>query len=230
MRLTVSGISKTFGRKTALQDLSFTLLAGEFVALIGPNGAGKSTLLKILTGQLLPTTGEVKVDGVDVHREPDLARERMGIVPEEPVLYPYLSAREFLEFVLGVRRKGDINDALFIAGLGPDADRPIREYSQGMRRRAALAAAVLSAPALLVLDESINGLDPESALRVEGFLMRRCEAGATVLLSTHLLDSVSQVATRVLMLKEGRMAADVKRRELGGEGVRGLFAEVMGGR
>ena len=101
----------------------------------------------------------------------------MGLVPEEPALYDYLTAREFLEFVVGVRGKGAVDEALELSGLGPDADRLIREYSQGMRRRTALAAAVVSHPPLLVLDEAINGLDPVSADRVESFLQRRCAAG-----------------------------------------------------
>jgi ABC-2 type transport system ATP-binding protein len=152
----------------------------------------------------------------------------MGLVPEEPALYDYLTAREFLEFVVGVRGKGDVEEALELSGLGVDADRLIREYSQGMRRRAALAAAVVSRPPLLVLDEALNGLDPVSSERVEKFLQRRCAAGDAVLLSTHLLDAVEQVASRIVMLKGGKVVEDVQVASLGMEGVRGLFKRHMG--
>ena len=120
-----------------------------------------------------------------------------------------------------------MEEALELSGLGVDADRLIREYSQGMRRRTALAAAVVSHPPLLVLDEAINGLDPVSADRVESYLQRRCAAGDAVLLSTHLLDAVEKVATRIVMLKGGRVVEDVQVAELGMEGVRGLFQRHM---
>jgi ABC-2 type transport system ATP-binding protein len=227
MRLKLQGVRKVYGHKVALEELNLEIAAGEFVGLIGPNGAGKTTMMRILAGQLLPTSGKVEVEGVDVVFQPDAARGLMGLVPEEPALYDYLTAREFLEFVVGVRGKGAVEEALELSGLGVDADRLIREYSQGMRRRTALAAAVVSHPPLLVLDEAINGLDPVSADRVESYLQRRCAAGDAVLLSTHLLDAVEKVATRIVMLKGGRVVEDVQVAELGMEGVRGLFQRHM---
>ncbi len=227
MRLKLQGVRKVYGHKVALEELNLEIAAGEFVGLIGPNGAGKTTMMRILAGQLLPTSGKVEVEGVDVVAQPDAARALMGLVPEEPALYDYLTAREFLEFVVGVRGKGAVEEALELSGLGVDADRLIREYSQGMRRRTALAAAVVSHPPLLVLDEAINGLDPVSADRVESYLQRRCAAGDAVLLSTHLLDAVEKVATRIVMLKGGRVVEDVQVAELGMEGVRGLFQRHM---
>lgn len=227
MRLKLQGVRKVYGHKVALEDLNLEIAAGEFVGLIGPNGAGKTTMMRILAGQLLPTSGKVEVEGVDVVVNPDAARGLMGLVPEEPALYDYLTAREFLEFVVGVRGKGAVEEALELSGLGVDADRLIREYSQGMRRRTALAAAVVSHPPLLVLDEAINGLDPVSADRVESYLQRRCAAGDAVLLSTHLLDAVEKVATRIVMLKGGKVVEDVQVAKLGLEGVRGLFQRHM---
>lgn len=227
MRLEITGLKKVYGRTVALDGINLQIEPGEFVGLIGPNGAGKSTLLKILAGQLAPTEGSVRVEGLEVASQPDAAREKMGLVPEEPVLYDYLTAREFLEFVHGVRGKGDIEAALSVANLGADADRLIREYSQGMRRRTALAAAMLSEPPLLVLDESLNGLDPVSALWVEDALKARCNQGAAVLLSTHLLDSVERVASRIVMLRGGQIVADVPTTKLKVQGVRGLFREQL---
>lgn len=225
--ISLRGVTRSYGRAVALHPLDLDIGPGELVGLIGPNGAGKTTLLRILTAQLLPSAGSVSLGGVDVVQDPGLARARVGIVPEEPALYEYLSAREMLQYVMALRGGGDLDAALQMAGLGADAERLIHEYSQGMRRRTALAAAVVSAPPVLVLDEALNGLDPENAMRVETFLAARAAAGTTILLSTHLLDSVERMATRVLMMRAGRVVADARVAELGPDGVRALFREKM---
>ncbi len=225
--ISLRGVSRSYGRTVALHPLDLEVGPGELVGLIGPNGAGKTTLLRILTAQLLPSAGSVRVGGVDVVADPGAARARIGIVPEEPSLYDYLSAREMLQYVIALRGGGDLEAALDLAGLGADADRLIHEYSQGMRRRAALAAAVVSDPPVLILDEALNGLDPENAMRVEVKLAARAAAGTTILFSTHLLDSVERVATRVLMVRGGRVVADARPKELGPDGVRMLFRDRM---
>lgn len=199
-----------------------------FVGLIGHNGAGKSTLLRMLTGLLQPTEGTVEVDGVDVHGDPQAARRRLGAVPERPALYEYLTAREWLEFVAEVRGGADAIDGLLQAmDLSGDADRLIREFSQGMRRKAALAAALLGDPAVVVLDESLNGLDPPSAARVKRLLRDRVDAGATVLLSTHVVDTVEKVADRVIMLAHGRVVADEDAHALPPGGLEDLFLQRL---
>lgn len=220
--LELAGVKKSFGRVVALDGIDLRLEPGQLVGLIGHNGAGKSTLLKLVSGQILPGEGTVKVDGIDVRVDPNEARKRLGIVPEEPQLWEYLTAREFLEFVVGVRGGGDIDEALELSGLGGDANRLIREYSQGMRRKTAIAAAVVGKPPLLVFDEALNGLDPPSATRVKAFLRARCDAGAAVLLSTHVLDTVEKVADRVVMLAAGKIVADVH----GEMDLEGLFGSI----
>lgn len=220
--LELAGVKKSFGRVVALDGIDLRLEPGQLVGLIGHNGAGKSTLLKLVSGQILPGEGTVKVDGIDVRVDPNEARKRLGIVPEEPQLWEYLTAREFLEFVVGVRGGGDIEEALELSGLGGDANRLIREYSQGMRRKTAIAAAVVGKPPLLVFDEALNGLDPPSATRVKAFLRARCDAGAAVLLSTHVLDTVEKVADRVVMLAAGKIVADVH----GEMDLEGLFGSI----
>lgn len=219
--LDVDSVAKTYGRVTAVQQVTFQVQPGEFVGLVGPNGAGKSTTIKMLTGQLLPTSGSIRVAGVDVATQPNEARAHIGYVPEEPTLYEYLSAREMVAFAAEIRGGGQVDEALALAGLGGDADRLIREYSQGMRRRTALAAAMVAKPALLVLDEALNGLDPPSAARVVSALRAACDAGQAVLLSTHVLDTLERIADRVVMLKDGLVRADVPAGEL--DAVRGLF-------
>jgi ABC-2 type transport system ATP-binding protein len=219
------GVRKVYGRKVAVDRIDLTVGAGELVGLIGHNGAGKSTVLKMLAGQLLPTEGTVSVGGIDVRQDPAGARTKLGYVPEEPALYDYLTAREFLELVVAVRGGGDIEAALEMTGLGEDANRLIREYSQGMRRKTALAAAVVSRPPVLVLDEALNGLDPPSAARMKNALRTLCDEGTTVLLSTHILETVERVAGRVVMLAHGRVVADEQIATLGPEGLERMFLQ-----
>ena len=221
----IQDLCRSFGTVRALRGISFKVQPGEFVGLIGHNGAGKTTALRILTGQLPPTSGSVFVTGIDVQRKAREARAAMGYTPEQPVLYDYLTAREFLEFVRDLRGGGDLDAALDLAGLGDDADRIIREYSQGMRRRTALAAAVLARPPVLVFDEALNGLDPPSAARVKEHLAALCRDGCAVLLSTHVLETVERIAHRVVMLAHGRVVADERTADIGQEGLERLFLE-----
>jgi len=221
------GVHKSFGRFEAVAGVDLRVEPGTFLGLIGHNGAGKSTCLRMLSGLLRPTVGRIRVDGVDVVEAPREARLRLGVVPEEPALYPYLTAREYLEFVATVREVDDVGDALALSGLGADADRLIREYSQGMRRRTALAAAFLGHPSVLVLDEALNGLDPPSAARVKSALRAACDRGQTVVLSTHVIETVQVVADRVVMLAHGRIVADEQVAELGEQGLEELFLERL---
>ena len=224
--ITFHQVRKTYGRVVAVDrdDLS---IDGGFVGLIGHNGAGKSTCLKMLMGLLRPTEGAVKLHGVDVVASPDEARKLLGAVPEEPALYDYLTAREFLAFVAEVRGASGIDEALELTGLGSDADRLIREYSQGMRRKTALAAALLGDPKVLVLDEALNGLDPPSAAIVKEALRERVARGTTVLLSTHVVETVAAVADRVVMLAHGRVVADELVDDIGDDGLERLFLERL---
>lgn len=221
------GVRKTWGRVVAVERVDLAIPAGSFVGLIGHNGAGKSTCLKMLMGLLRPTEGRVLVCGRDAAAEPQAARLAMGAVPEEPALYEYLSAREHLEFVAAVRGGGDVGAALALADLGSDADRLIREYSQGMRRKTAIAAATLGDPQVLVLDEALNGLDPPSAARVKAALRERVDRGRTVILSTHVVETVQAVADRVVMLAHGRVVADERAADLGEGGLERLFLERL---
>jgi ABC-2 type transport system ATP-binding protein len=179
----------------------------------------------MISGQLLPDAGAVRIAGVDVVADPNGARAKVGYVPEEPRLYDYLSAREMLSFVAEIRGVGsaEVDAALELCGLGGDADRLIREYSQGMRRRAALGCAMVAKPPLLVLDESLNGLDPPSAERTLRGLRAACAAGAGVVLSTHVLDTLERVADRIVMIRGGIVIADVPASELGR--LRGAFED-----
>jgi ABC-2 type transport system ATP-binding protein len=218
-------VTRRFGSVQALRGISFRVQPGEFVGLIGHNGAGKTTAMRILTGQLPPSEGTASVAGFDVQAHPREARGAMGYTPEHPELFDYLTAREFLEFVAEVRGGGELQAALELAALGDDADRLIREYSQGMRRRTALAAAVIARPPVLVFDEALNGLDPPSAARVKEHLAGLCAEGHAVLLSTHVVETVERIADRVVMLAHGRVVADERVAEIGQQGLERLFLE-----
>jgi len=224
----ISGLVKNYGRVQALKGIDLDLKPGELVAFIGPNGAGKSTTLKILTGQLPATEGSVTVAGVDVLAQPGEARHHIGYVPEEPALYEYLTAREFLEFVAAVRGVDGVEEALAFTELQEDGERLIREYSQGMRRKTALAAAILAKPPVLILDEALNGLDPPSAARVKGRLRELSDEGACVLLSTHVLDTAERLADRVIMIAKGRIVADERLDREKGTDLEALFLQRMG--
>lgn len=219
----VHELSKSYGRQVALHGVSFSIAAGERVALLGHNGAGKSTLLKLIAGQLRPTTGTVHVGGHDVVSVPDLARAALGYVPEEPATWDYLTAREMVEFVVGVRGKGDVESALALTGLGGDADRLIREYSQGMRRKVAIACAVVAEPPVLVFDEALNGLDPPAAFAIAEHISQLARAGAAVLTCTHVVDLVPRLADRVIVLRAGKVQIDDQVAHIGREGLAALF-------
>ncbi len=219
--LTATGLRKVYGRVVAVDEVSLTVEPGTLLGLVGPNGAGKSTTIRMISGQLTPTAGSVQVGGIDVGQDPNAARARIGYVPEEPKLYDYLTAREMVSFVAEIRGGGDVEAALAVAALDEDADRPIQEYSQGMRRKTALACALVARPPLYGLDEALNGLDPPSAARVTAALRAACDAGAAVILSTHVLDTLEKIADRLVMINGGRVVADLPGSEM--ERVRALF-------
>lgn len=221
----LEGLVKRYGGHAAVGGVDLTIEPGTFVGLIGHNGAGKSTLLSMLVGALRPTEGRVLVDGVDVHVDTRAALARLGAVPEVPALFDFLSAREMLAFVAEVRGGGDVEAALAEVDLLDDADRLVREYSQGMRRKVALAAALLGQPSVLVLDEALNGLDPPSAARVKALLRARVDAGAAAILATHVVETVAAVVDRVVMLAHGRVVADVDARSLPAADLERLFLE-----
>ena len=199
----VQKIHKRYGQTHAVKGVSFTLQKGDFVGFVGGNGAGKSTTIKMLTAQVVPTDGEIVIDGENIIEHPELAREKVGYVPEFPSLYEYLTGREMLEFVCDVRRSGQMDWGMEIAGLGDDIDRLIREYSQGMRRKIAIAAAMVSKPPVLILDEALNGLDPSSVKRIVSLLHEQRNEGTCIMLSTHVLDTLEKVATRLLVIDDG---------------------------
>jgi len=210
----VSGLTKKFGERVVLRDVSFRIEPGEVVAFLGPNGAGKSTTIRILTGQIERDGGEARVLGLDPRTDADAIRRQLAFLPEQVPLYDVLTPREQLEFVAGVRgldertaaaRAASLMDALGITEL---ADLPLAHCSRGNRQRAALACAFVDDPKLVILDEPLFGLDAATVLLVKEILRRLAARGVAIFYASHLLDVAESLATRVVMLREGEIVAD----------------------
>ncbi len=206
--LVVHNLRKAYRKRPILQDVSFALRPGEAVALLGANGAGKSTLLGCLTGDRLPDGGSVRICGADPFSDPVRAARCMGVVPEHPFLYGELTVAEMLRFVAAARGMADAEAEtarlLDLLGLAGAEGTLCRELSQGMGRKAAIIAALLHGPRVLLLDEALNGLDRTSAERLVAELDARRRAGAAVLVSSHDLEFVGEWCGRGLLLRGGR--------------------------
>ncbi|SFG91071.1 ABC-2 type transport system ATP-binding protein [Halopelagius inordinatus] len=233
-------LRKTYGSEVALDGVSLSVPPGRVYGFLGPNGAGKTTTMRILTGLTRPTSGTVRVSGIDVNDRRNLA-PRVGYLPETPPLYDEFSAREQLDYVADLRdipkdtARRRIDDYLDRFDLTEDADRRTGTYSKGMRQKTAFAQTVLHDPDVLFLDEPTSGLDPKAVRRIREFIVEFADAGRTVFLSTHILPVVEAVADRVGVLFEGRLVAegapeDVKARAETGEraSLEDAFLEITG--
>ena len=205
---------KRFHGHAAVSDVSFVLRPGEILGYLGPNGSGKSLTLKMLTGLIDPTEGRVTYSGVDVTGGNVDFRRRFGYVPEEPHLYPFLSGREYLDLVSGLRdlsgrgMRPRIDALLERFGLSEAAELSISAYSKGMKQKTLLIAALLHDPGLLILDEPESGLDVGSILLLRHLVRVLAERGRAVLYSSHVVENVERLCTRVLVLSAGRIVVD----------------------
>lgn len=202
---------KKFGSFTAVDDVSLRIEPGTFFGFLGPNGAGKTTTIKMMTGLYQPTSGSCLIAGHDIQKDPDRTKRNFGYVPDQPYLYEKLSGREFLHFVGGLfHMPGDlvsqrIDELIDVYEIGHFIDKRAEEYSQGMRQRIVLSAALLHQPKVLIIDEPIVGLDPRSARLVKDTLKRKTREGVTVFMSTHLLEIVEELCDRIAIIKDGRI-------------------------
>jgi ABC-2 type transport system ATP-binding protein len=203
--LDVRGLTKRYGEKVAVEDLSFTVRAGEVFGFLGPNGSGKTTTIGMIFGIIRPTRGEVSVFGGS--NRVALAQGRMSGTLEQPNLYPYLTGRENLVVVASIKGLENkyIDAALAAVDMLEPADRQVKSYSLGMKQRLALAGALLGDPEFLILDEPTNGLDPEGMREIRELVVRLSLSGRTIFVSTHLLDEVEKMCTHVAILKRGRL-------------------------
>jgi ABC-2 type transport system ATP-binding protein len=210
--LQVDRLTKRYGSGVGIEDVSFTVQPGEVLGLLGPNGSGKSTTVKILTGLLQPNSGQVRLDGHDIASNITAFKAQLGYVPEEPHLYSYLTGPEYLLLVGRLRNIPDdvlepkIERFLRALGIYDDRYQTLSAYSKGMRQKVLIAAAVLHDPRLVVLDEPFSGLDVSAARVLKAFVRALADDGKMVVFSSHVLEVVEQVCSRVLILKDGHVA------------------------
>lgn len=219
--LEVESLKKSFGRKPALEDLSFQVAEGEIYGLLGHNGAGKSTTLGIILGMVEPDAGEARIDGISVQRKRAAALRKVGSIFESPCFYEYLSGWENLRILSTYSAPFDreaTEDVVARVGLTDRIGSKVRTYSHGMRQRLALAQALLPMPQVLLLDEPTDGLDPEGIKWFRDFILGlRDVRGMTVLFNSHLLSEVEQMCDRVAILKAGRRVFEGKVGDLSGD-------------
>lgn len=233
----LANVTKRYGTKFAVQDLTLHIPAGELFAFLGPNGAGKTTTIKLMCGLLFPTSGRVLVGGFDLARHGDQARALISYVPDQPFLYDKLTGREFLQFTADLygmppqRSRDKIEDVIALFHLEDFADDLTERYSHGMRQRTVFAAALVHEPQLLIADEPTVGLDPKSIRELKTLLRQLAHRGTTVFLSTHTLDIAQELADRIGIIDRGRLIgcgtlADLRKQAASDGNLEDLFLKI----
>jgi ABC-2 type transport system ATP-binding protein len=231
------GLSKFYGSALAVQDISFCLKPGEVLGYLGPNGSGKSTTVKMLTGLLEPTRGQVVYEGRDIHKNLPSYRKRLGYVPEEANLYPYLTGEEYLEMVASLRAMPEarsrktIDSLLQLFSLWPHRQVALGSYSKGMRQRILLISALIDNPDVLILDEPLSGLDVTSALIIKNLIQALSARGKAIFYCSHVLEVVEKVCSHLIILRKGHViahgATDEVREQIGKASLEGVFLQLV---
>ncbi|MEW6046672.1 MAG: ABC transporter ATP-binding protein [Bacillota bacterium] len=231
------GVGKQYGHRWAVQDLTCSVEQGEVLGFLGPNGAGKTTTMRIVTGYMPPTTGSVRVAGVDALEDPVRLKSRVGYLPETPPIYGEMTVRGYLYFVAEMRRvpahrrKRHVGEVMERVGVADVAGRLAGRLSRGYKQRVGLAAALIGDPPVLVLDEPTAGMDPQQIIEMRR-LIRSLAGRHTVLLSSHILPEVASTCQRVLIINKGRLVAQDSPQNLSARLGRGrqILLEVRGER
>jgi ABC-2 type transport system ATP-binding protein len=207
-------LTRRFGDKVAVDNLNLAVAEGEFFGFLGPNGAGKSTTINMLVGLLRPTAGQALIHGIDIWAQPLQAKQHIGVLPEGLNLYERLTAREFIRFAgtlyglpagLVEERTAEL---LRLMDLEEDADKLIIDYSTGMRKKTALGAAIIHSPRILFLDEPFEGIDAISGRAIREVLQQLRARGTTIFFSSHILEVVERLCTRIAVIASGRLVAE----------------------
>ena len=212
MSITVSRLTKIYGKQKAVNDISFSVGNNEIVGFLGPNGAGKSTTMKIITGYLTPDSGDAIVNGINVNTDPLESKKQIGYLPEGNPLYYEMYVREYLEFIAGVHHlkfnvKQRIEDVIDLTGLRLESNKKTGQLSKGYKQRVGLAAALIHDPKVLILDEPTTGLDPNQIIEIRQ-LIKDLGKNKTVLFSSHILQEVESICDRVIIINRGNIVAD----------------------
>jgi len=232
--LNIQGLTKYYRNIAVVNDVSFAVQAGEVTGYLGPNGSGKSTTVKIITGLIEASSGKVLLDGKDIRDDLIGFKRRLGYVPEEAILYSYLTGLEYLQLMGCLRGMGPqetdrkANDLLELFSLHPYRHAPISTYSKGMKQRVLISAALLHDPDVLILDEPLSGIDVTSALLFKHLLNELARRGKTILYISHVLEVVEKVCARVVILYRGHvLAEDSVERVRGIESLEEVFAQLV---
>ncbi len=211
--ISVNGLSRLYGQKRAIQNISFDAHQGEILGLLGPNGAGKSTTMQIICGVIAANNGSVSITGHDIHDSPKQAKQNIGFLPEELPLYHDLNIDEYLLYSAKLRgvKKASLGDALSSCkkrcGLDKMGSHLIQNLSKGFKQRVGIAQAIIHTPSIIILDEPTSGLDPKQILEIRG-LMHELSKDHSIILSTHILSEVEAVCDRVLIINKGNIILD----------------------
>lgn len=235
--LAATSLSKFYGSVPAVQSVSLTLQPGQILGYLGPNGSGKSTTVKMLTGLLQPTRGQILFHGRDIHEDLPAYRKRLGYVPEEANLYPYLTGEEYLDMVATLRAMppastiSRIHSLLELFSLFPHRHVALGSYSKGMRQRILLIAAVMDNPDVLILDEPLSGLDVTSALIFKNLVLTLAAKGKAVLFCSHVLEVVEKICSQLIILRKGQVIAygstNEVRENLGQSSLESTFLQLV---
>ena len=215
--LKLINLTKKFGNFTAVNSINLEINAGDFFGFLGQNGAGKTTTIKMITGLYAPTNGTVNIGGYDIQKDHIEAKKLIGYIPDQPFLYEKLTGREFLFFCGGLYKieksslRNKIDETIDQLKISQWVDKRTEEYSQGMKQRIAIVSALLHNPKLLVVDEPMIGLDPQSALVVKNILKQKSTEGVAIFMSTHSLNVAEEICSRIGIIKDGQMIFEDKK-------------------
>jgi ABC-2 type transport system ATP-binding protein len=234
-------LTKRYGSFAAVNGIDLTVRKGELFGFLGPNGAGKTTTFRMIAGIILPTTGRIEIGGIDLERQPLVAKRRMGYIPDRPFVYDKITGAEFLRFVAALYNAQDaslerrIDELLDIFELAPWKHQLTESYSHGMRQKLIIASAFVHRPEVIVVDEPMVGLDPKGARLLKDLFRQYVDRGGTVLMSTHTLEVAEGMCDRIAIMQGGRILAQGTMAELreqtasGDSSLEDLFLRLTGG-
>ena len=233
--LKINGLTKTYGGKKAVDDLTLHIAPGEIYGFIGHNGAGKTTTIKSCAGILQFDAGEIYVDGLSVKTDALECKRRMAYIPDNPDLYEFMSGIKYLNFIADIfcvpadARMERIRKYAGIFGLTDDLAQPISAYSHGMKQKLAIISAWLHTPKLIIMDEPFVGLDPKAAHELKQMMREHCDAGGAIFFSTHVLEVAEKLCDKVAIIKSGRLIASGSMEEVKGDSsLEDVFLELEG--
>lgn len=236
----INGVSKTYakGKTKAVDDISVDIRDGEIFGFLGPNGAGKTTTIKMMTGVLLPDSGSIKINGIDIVKEPIKAKQNIGFVPDNPEIFNRLTGIEYLNFIADVydvskeERHKNIMDMASEFKIADALPSSINSYSHGMKQKLVIIGALLHNPSVWILDEPMVGLDPESSFELKNMMRRHADSNKTVFFSTHVMEVAEKLCDRIGIIKAGRIIftgtlEELKAQRKENESLENLFLELI---